>query len=92
MKPIRVHLKIRGKVQGVFYRASTRQKGIELGLKGYAKNLEDGSVEVLAEGEKDKIDQLVQWCRQGPPRAQVIQMEETVEEYRGEWKDFSIHY
>lgn len=62
---------ITGKVQGVFFRASTREQALRLGLRGYAKNLADGSVEVLAVGKGDAIDALEQWLRAGPPNARV---------------------
>jgi acylphosphatase len=58
-------------VQGVFYRASTRQRAQELGCRGYARNLPDGSVEVLAVGERAAVDELVEWLWQGPPAAHV---------------------
>ena len=60
-----------GRVQGVFYRASTRQRAQELGCRGYARNLPDGSVEVLAIGDPAAVHALVEWLRQGPPAAQV---------------------
>ncbi|HEY0199486.1 MAG TPA: acylphosphatase [Rhodanobacter sp.] len=60
-----------GKVQGVFYRASTREQALALGLAGHAKNLPDGRVEVLATGTTDTLDMLERWLRVGPPAAQV---------------------
>lgn len=60
-----------GKVQGVFFRASTREQAQRLGLRGHANNLRDGSVEVLATGDADAIDALEAWLRQGPPMARV---------------------
>jgi len=62
---------VRGRVQGVFFRASTRTQAQALGLHGYAKNLADGSVEVLACGAEDALDRLQSWLRQGPPAARV---------------------
>jgi acylphosphatase len=62
---------VSGRVQGVFYRASTRQRAQELGCRGYARNLPDGSVEVLAIGDPAAVHALVEWLRQGPPAAQV---------------------
>lgn len=62
---------VRGKVQGVFFRASTREQALKLGLRGHAENLADGSVEVLAIGESDAIDALEAWLRIGPPKARV---------------------
>ncbi len=62
---------VSGKVQGVFFRASTQQQAIALGLSGYAKNLIDGDVEVLACGEEDQLAQLLTWLHQGPSNANV---------------------
>ena len=63
-----------GKVQGVFFRASTRQKAVELGCAGYAKNLADGRVEVLAIGDPAAVAQLIAWLRIGPPAARVSEV------------------
>jgi len=65
---------VRGRVQGVFYRASTREQAVRLGIVGYAKNLSDGRVEVLAIGESAAVDALERWLWQGPPAAQVIEV------------------
>ncbi len=62
---------VRGRVQGVFYRASTKAKAIELGLKGWCRNEMDGSVYIHVEGEQPVIDQLIVWCQQGPQLAIV---------------------
>ena len=74
MNTIQVHILIKGTVQGVFFRQSTREKAQQLGLIGWVKNLPNGQVEVSAAGEKNKIDQLVLWCRTGPPMAIVDQI------------------
>ncbi len=66
-----VHLFVRGRVQGVFYRASAQKMGESLGLTGWVKTCGDGSVEIHAEGNRDQLDELVAWCRQGPPMASV---------------------
>ncbi|MBM0108725.1 acylphosphatase [Steroidobacter sp. S1-65] len=66
---------ISGRVQGVFFRASTRQKATELGCAGYARNLPDGRVEVLAVGEPQAVQSLVDWLWQGPPAADVKQVD-----------------
>jgi acylphosphatase len=63
---------VSGRVQGVFYRASTRQRAQELGCRGYARNLPDGRVEVLAVGEPTAVHALIEWLRQGPPAAHVL--------------------
>ncbi|OGD86246.1 acylphosphatase [Candidatus Curtissbacteria bacterium RBG_13_35_7] len=67
MAEIRLHIKIYGQVQGVFFRQSAKIKAEELGLVGWVKNCEDGSVETIAQGEKDKLDEFIKWCRKGPP-------------------------
>jgi acylphosphatase len=68
---------VAGRVQGVFYRASTRQQAASLGIVGYAKNLVDGRVEVLAVGDAAQVDALVRWLRQGPPAAHVTAVDVT---------------
>lgn len=62
---------VSGKVQGVFFRASTRQQALQLGIHGYAKNLSDGRVEVLAIGDTEAVSRLERWLWQGPPAARV---------------------
>ncbi len=69
MKCIRCN--VSGRVQGVFYRASTRQKALELGICGWARNLPDGSVEVLACGEAAVLEELLAWLEVGPSHARV---------------------
>lgn len=66
---------VAGRVQGVFYRASTRQRAIELGVTGHARNLADGRVEVLACGDSVAVAALCDWLWQGPPSSQVISVE-----------------
>jgi acylphosphatase len=65
---------VSGRVQGVFYRASTRQRAQELDCRGYARNLPDGRVEVLAVGAPAAVHALVEWLRQGPPAAHVTEV------------------
>ncbi|PNU20052.1 acylphosphatase [Geothermobacter hydrogeniphilus] len=69
------HLLISGRVQGVWYRGSTKDKARELGLTGWVRNLPDGRVEALACGPQEQIEALIQWCHQGPPAAQVSEVE-----------------
>ncbi|MBX2964208.1 MAG: acylphosphatase [Cyclobacteriaceae bacterium] len=73
----RVSIRISGKVQGVFYRASTVEKAHQLNLKGLVRNESDGSVFVEAEGDENKLKELIAWCKIGPPRAQVNDVEIT---------------
>jgi acylphosphatase len=67
----RVHLKIEGRVQGVYFRASTVSQAQHLGLTGWVMNCPDGSVEAVAEGGRAEIEQLIAWCRLGPSGARV---------------------
>ena len=71
---------VSGKVQGVFFRASTARRAEELGLRGYARNLPDGRVEVLAVGQITSLQSLADWLKQGPPRAQVTGLVEEMQE------------
>lgn len=64
-------IKVYGKVQGVWFRKSTQQKALALGLKGFCKNLEDGSVYIEAEGDLEKLFNFVNWCKKGPELAEV---------------------
>lgn len=68
-------LLIKGRVQGVFYRYSTREKAETLGLAGWVRNLSDGSVEASALGDRAKIESLIEWCRVGPPNARVTSVD-----------------
>ena len=68
-------IKIFGRVQGVSFRYYTQQKARELGIRGYVKNMPDGSVHIEATGEKDKMYQFVDFCRQGPSMARVDNLE-----------------
>jgi acylphosphatase len=66
-----ISITVSGVVQGVFYRQSTKERALELGISGIVKNLRDGNVQIVATGTDDQLDQLVAWCKQGPPRAKV---------------------
>ncbi len=68
---------VSGKVQGVWFRASTLEQAVQLGLGGYARNLDDGRVEVLVKGDADAIEQLARWLQRGPPLARVDEVERT---------------
>ncbi len=88
----RIHAIISGRVQGVFYRASTRDKAVSLGLTGWVRNLPDGRVELVAEGPKDSIDELISWCWDGPTYARVEEVQVQDETPTGEFKEFEIRY
>jgi len=70
----RVSLRIKGRVQGVFYRESTRQTATALGVAGWVKNLPDGDVAAMAQGPGEAVEALIAWCRKGPPAAQVVEV------------------
>lgn len=88
----RLHLFISGRVQGVFFRASTRDMARSLGLTGWVRNLADGRVECLLEGEERALVRMLEWCRTGPPGAAPDGLEPTWGEYRGDFRDFRITY
>lgn len=88
----RAHIFVSGRVQGVFFRQNTRKKARELGISGWVKNLSDGRVEALMEGEKDKVENLIEWLRKGPIIARVDGIEVFWEEHKGEFNDFAIKH
>ncbi|MBI5888752.1 MAG: acylphosphatase [Deltaproteobacteria bacterium] len=89
MKPVRAHLIIEGLVQGVFYRANTVEAARRIGVYGFVKNRPDGAVEAVIEGDEEKVNKLIQWCRIGPEIARVEKVTVTWEEYRNEFDDFT---
>jgi acylphosphatase len=92
MERKRVHVLIRGRVQGVFFRASTQDMAHRLRLSGYVRNLPDGRVEAVFEGARDKLKQAVQWCHSGPAGASVYETDEKWLAYTGEFDGFEIRY
>lgn len=62
---------VSGRVQGVFYRQSTREKAMAIGIKGKVMNMPDGNVQIIATGSKEQLNKLLEWCKQGPPKALV---------------------
>lgn len=88
----RVHVFISGKVQGVWFRAYTEAEAKKLGIKGWVRNLPDGRVEAVFEGENDAVDKMIAWCHKGSPYSQVENVEVIEEPYQGEFIDFKIRY
>jgi len=88
----RAHLIVKGRVQGVCYRATTAETATELGLTGWVRNRGDGGVEIVAEGEKSAVEKLVEWCRQGPPMAKVTSALVDWETPTGEFESFDVAY
>ena len=85
-----VHLIVRGRVQGVFFRASTQREAKRLGLTGWVKNRPDGGVEVLAEGEEDGLKELIGWANRGPSAARVERADARWRSFVGDFSDFRI--
>ena len=71
---VAAHLYISGRVQGVFFRYETQSKAIELGVKGWVKNLSDGRVKVVVEGDQEAVQKLIEFCQHGPPGAKVTNL------------------
>ena len=86
----RVHLLVTGRVQGVYYRASTAAAARRLGLTGWVRNLSDGRVEAIAEGHIDMLHRLVDWCRDGPPHARVDSVLADWSSATGEHRGFTV--
>lgn len=86
----RVHVIITGRVQGVFFRAHTRDCAVRLGLTGWVKNMPDGGVEAVAEGEEAELEKFAAWCRKGPPSAHVAEVKVERFAATGEFGEFGI--
>lgn len=88
----RVHIIVHGSVQGVFFRSNARDIASSLGLKGYARNMPDGTVEVVAEGNENKIKELVEFCKKGPESAEVSKIDIEFEKASNEFEGFEVRY
>jgi len=89
---VRARVLVNGRVQGVFFRSETQDEALRKGVTGWVRNLPDGKVEAVFEGEKDKIEALIEYCRRGPPGARVTRVEVKWETYTGEFRSFNIRY
>jgi acylphosphatase len=87
---IRVHLLVKGRVQGVGYRANTRRMASQLNLTGWVRNTPNGGVEAVVEGSEEMVERLIQWCRRGPTGAHVTDVEVRHETPEGEFHRFTI--
>jgi len=92
METVRVRLIIKGRVQGVWFRDSTRRQAVMFGVTGWVRNRPEGTVEVLAEGEENAVEKLVAWCRRGPSGARVDRLREEREPWQGEFESFDITF
>lgn len=91
-RPFRVRITVRGRVQGVGFRYATVSEARRLGLAGWARNAPDGSVEVLAEGDPAAVRQLLAWCAEGPPSAQVTSVQHREEASDGSLGQFGVRW
>ena len=92
MKPVkaRAHIYVSGRVQGVFFRNSVADLAESLDVTGWVRNLSDGRVEAVLEGEKDSVETVAEFCRRGPPGAYVREFQIKWEKWTGEFLDFKI--
>ncbi len=90
--PQQLHVTIRGRVQGVFFRAWTQETAVKLGLTGWVKNLRDGKVEVLSQGKKETLEKFLSECRKGPPAAHVEEIEHEYEKIETVYPTFEIRF
>jgi acylphosphatase len=90
MKLIRAKVSIKGRVQGVFYRQSTREKALSLNITGWVRNLPNGDVDALFDGSEQEIANILSWCKQGPKPARVDEVLVSYEESTGEFSTFKI--
>ncbi len=88
----RAHVFVSGRVQGVFFRATTRKEAEKRGVKGWVKNLRDGRVEAVFEGEEEKVEEMIDFCHRGSSAAKVEDVEIEWEEYKDEFSNFSVRY
>jgi len=89
---VRVHAIISGRVQGVFFRMETKKKADACRVFGWVKNLPEGTVEAIFEGERSRVEEVVAWCRQGPPASIVKQVSISEQPFTGEWDRFNVTY
>jgi len=89
---VRARVYVSGMVQGVFFRSETRDEASRRGVTGWVRNLRDGRVEAVFEGEKDKVAELIEFCRRGPRGARVTEVVVSWEDYKGEFQDFKARY
>ena len=92
MTNARAHVVVSGRVQGVFFRDYTQRQAGALGVRGWVRNLLDGRVEALFEGEEKAVQRMVAWCQQGSPEAYVTDVEVDYQPYVGEFLGFQVRY
>lgn len=91
-KNTRAHVFIKGKVQGVYFRQNLRIVSKRLKVNGWVRNLKDGRVEAVLEGEEMSISEVIEWCHAGPAEAKVDDVKVEYEPYKGEFSNFTVLY
>ena len=86
----RAHIIVTGIVQGVFFRVETKRAAERIGVTGWVRNRPEGTVEAVFEGDREKVEAAVDWCRKGPPSGRVEDVRVTWEPFQGEWSGFDI--
>lgn len=89
---VRAHILVSGRVQGVFFRSETSYEAEKRGVKGWIRNLPDGKVEAIFEGEEESVRELVEFCRHGPLGAKVAKVDVTWENHTGEFRRFEVRH
>jgi acylphosphatase len=92
MNLIAKHILIKGRVQGVFFRKNTKQVAEQLNITGWVKNTDEGNVEILAQSDKNALEQFIKWCWQGSPKADVEEVEIEDAVLDPDIKRFSIEF
>jgi acylphosphatase len=88
----RAHAIVHGRVQGVFFRMETMKAAERRGVRGWVRNRPEGTVEAVFEGEREHVEAVLNWCRQGPPMSAVSKVDVHWEDYTGEFNGFRITY
>ena len=88
----RIRATIKGRVQGVNFRMETMRAAEKIGVNGWVRNKSDGNVEALIEGDPEKVDQMLEWCRTGPPVAHVTDIDVAEEAYQVDMQGFNVRY
>ncbi len=89
---VRAHVFVSGRVQGVFFRDYTRRMANKHGVTGWVRNLPDGRVEAIFEGEEEDVKKMIEWCHVGSPASRVDSVEVSFEPYTGEFENFRIRW
>lgn len=88
----RIHVFVSGRVQGVFFRSAAKHYADRYKVKGWIRNLPDGKVEAVFEGEKKDVEKMIEFCKHGPTSARVTTLNVTSEKYTGEFDSFKMKY